>query len=430
MIYSDLIFVFAFLPIYLVCQGLCREPWAKNLVGIAGSLVFILWGRQWYYALVLVPVFLLYAAGFVYKKSGLRLVWAVPEIAATAAAVFFSVDLAGEQTLSSALWTVGFIAFALRVAIYSSDICGGEEPERDLIALTYWLLAPETFLLPPLADGSGQRRKIRARRQTLSKMSSGLSLFIKGFAMTAVCGLAFERVRLAAVEYGKMPWANSAVYVAASALELYVCACGVVRMTGGLGLMSGISSESAVPAFIPKKTFGGHISEIWTGFSGAALGCFMGHAPAALAVISLMSGIFLGFGSGAGAFMGILMISAALESMGGKKTAFDTAFSVILAVAAFLSLSCGAPCGLMTLLRGFNISSYEYDITFALYDELLKAAPWLVIGLIAASPLPRILSGIIRRKMNDGGGAYAAIRTSETVLSVLLLILGTVAAAM
>ena len=57
MTYTDLLFVFGLLPAYIIIVFVCRENWEKNVASLAFSLVFILWARPAYYALVVIDLF-------------------------------------------------------------------------------------------------------------------------------------------------------------------------------------------------------------------------------------------------------------------------------------------------------------------------------------------------------------------------------------
>ena len=434
MLWSDLIFVFAFLPIYLICGLLCRETWAKNLVCVAASLIFIAWGRQWYYALIVLPVFPVYICGLLSKRINNRVAEAICDVIAVLTSAVFVIDLSREPSLSSAIWSIAFISFALRCVLYTRYISEGMEPERDPIALIVYFISLEGFLLPPTADYPAVRKELSSRRQSLKKMSAGLSEFIKGFALTSVCAMSLERVRLAATEYEAFPWLNALTLIIVTAAEAYMIAAGFSRMSCGLRLMAGYSAKAGIPAFAPHFKLSRHVSEIVPGSAEFIKKSFCGRSgagvAASLAAVSLLSGIFIGFGSGAGAFAGIIILAMMIE--GGEDTkprASDAVISAILGAAAVLALLITAPGGMTGLFSAFDISAYDYDITYILNKVLLRSWPWFIVGTIALSGIPRVIFAAVRRKMSQSERAYGGLRIAETVYCALLLILGTIAAA-
>lgn len=435
MIFSDLIFVFAFLPIYLTVSFSCRETWTKNAVSVIASLLFITWGRQWYYALIIIPVFLIYILGLISKRINSLATEIVGNIAAVGFASFSVITLGTDLSLSSALISVGFLLFALRCVLYTKNITKGMKPERDFLALAVYLISFENMLVAPLSDYDDMREKLSSRRPTLSKMSAGLSAFVKGFAKVAVLGLAYERVRLAATEYEAFPWANAVILLIITFIEAYIIAAGICEMSCGLGLMNGFSPKNRTAAFMPRFRVGDHISDIWESLPKAIRSCFCERSGTGLIVslvaVSLLSGVFLSFGAGAGAFLGIVTLAIILEYMAPRRNrAADIIFSAILLAAAFLALTCGSVGGIADFFSALNPSAYEYDITFALNAELWRSMPWLIVGAIVVSPLYRIASAAIRSKMSESASFYGAARVVETAVCAVLLVIATAASAM
>ena len=435
MIFSDLIFVFAFLPIYLIVSFSCRETSTKNMVSVIASLIFITWGRQWYYALIILPVFLIYILGLLSKRINNLAAEVVGNIAAVGFAAFGVMTVGTEGTLHSALISVGFLLFALRCVLYTKNVTEGMEPERSFFALAMYLISFENMLIAPLADYEDVKEKLSSRRASLSKMSAGFSAFIKGFAKTAVLGLAFERVRLAATEYAAFPWANALILLIVTFGEAYVITVGISEMSCGLSLMNGFSPKLRTAAFLPKYRLGDHISEIWSSLPKFVRACFCERSGAgvliSLAAVSLLSGIFLSFGAGAGAFFGIIILAMILEGMAPRRSrAADMIFTVVLLAAAFLALTCCSVGGISEFFSAFNPSAYEYDITFALNAELWRSLPWMIVGVIVVSPIYRIVSAAIRSRMSESESFYGAARAAETVLCAILLIIAAAASAM
>lgn len=436
MIFTDLIFVFAFLPIYLVASFCCREPWSKNAVAVLASLIFISWGRALppvYYLLIMLPVAVIYILGFLpLRKNGL-----VFEIIGDAAAVltagFFAAASGTGLSLRSALISVGFMLFALRCILYNKDVASGAEPEKDFFALAAYFISFENMLIAPLADYASSKKALLERKPTLSKMSAGLSEFAKGFALAAAVGLSFDRVRLAAVEYEAFPWANALLLALVTVGEIYAVSAGILGMSCGIGLMSGLAPRLYTPAFVPRFRISDHVSELCEGFSGFVKRCLFERSAAGLAVSlavisSVAVGAFIAFGAFAAAFVGILLLASVLEFMSERRSrAADSVFTAVLMLLAFAVPIFGTAGGAGEFFSAFS-ADYGYDITFALYDEIMRSLPWLIIGVLAVSPLRRALGADVRRRMRESEKFYGAARIAETVICALLIVLATAAA--
>ena len=107
MVYHQLTFVFVFLPVYLIGSLLLREPQAKNLLSAGLSLVFLVWGRPVYFALIIINIFLAYLAGRLQdSKTGrrLRLAAAVLNTLSVLPGAFY---LAAKNDLSGGIAAVG-----------------------------------------------------------------------------------------------------------------------------------------------------------------------------------------------------------------------------------------------------------------------------------------------------------------------------------
>lgn len=431
MIYSDLIFVFAFLPIYLTASFCCREAWAKNAVSVLAAIVFIMWGRQWYLSLIILPVILIYILGFLPKR--LQKIFSILFGAAAAGfSVFAAVYIGSDGSLASSLLSVGMCLFALRCVDYESEIAHGLEPERDFFALAAWLLSLENVLICPLETYESSRKRLHSRKVTLSKMSLGAVMFIKGFAKTAVCGLACERLRLAAISGSAFPWMNALFSVGAAVLGGYITVSGVLEMSCGMGAMNGFSPKAEISGFVPRFRISSHIEGLWGGLPGFIKGCFCrtGRSSAiSLVCISLLTGVLFSFGAGAAAAFGIIVIAIIIEGNSSEnEKPSDLILSVAVGLAAALLLGCRSPQGTVGFFVALDYNKYGYDITYALNAEFWRSLPWVAIGLIVLSPLPSLFGGAIRRKMRESDSFYAAARVAETVLCIVLLVIGTVAA--
>ena len=432
MIFTDLIFVFAFLPIYIIAEFSSREAWAKNMISIAASLLFIAWGRSLYYALIILPVFLIYICGLLRRRFG-AVFEVLGDVIAAASAGFAVVSLAGDGTLHSALLSVGFILYALRAVNYLKKVSDGMAPERDLLCLAVYLISFENMLIAPLMGYDKMQKKLASRRPTLSKTSAGLSAFIKGFAKVAVFGLSFDAVRIAATEYEAFPWLNAITLIVVTFGEVYVITAGFLEMSAGLCMISGFSPEYETSAFLPKFRVSEHVAEMWRGLPAMARKNFAERSLAgtliSLAALSLMTGIFIGFGAKAGAFLVVLIILMTLEETSPKRNkAADLIFSAVLMTVAFLVLVGGSFNGISAVLGAIDPSAYDYDITYILNFELIRRLPWLIIGAVAVSPLYRLAENALRRKMAENERAYTALRVADTAVCAVLLVLGTIAA--
>ena len=62
MVFSSLLFLFWFIPIFFAAYFVCPEKW-RNAVLFAGSIVFYAWGEPAYLILIFISILVNYAAG-------------------------------------------------------------------------------------------------------------------------------------------------------------------------------------------------------------------------------------------------------------------------------------------------------------------------------------------------------------------------------
>ncbi len=431
MIYTDLIFMFAFFPVVVILTYCCSEDWSKNTFSLLGSLLFITWGRSAGFALIILPVLVIYILGNLIPKSG-GILEALGDIVALGSASAAIIFLPDRGTLSHALLCTGFVLYALRAINYLKKVSEGMKPERKFLCVAVYLISFENMLIAPLASYDKVRDRLSSRRPELSKASEGIVKVIEGFAFSAIFALSFDAVRLSATEYSAFPWMNALILPAAVFFEIYAVVLGFGTTSRGMSLMLGFAPEKTSSALRPKANFSEHISEIWKTLPEFVCDCFAERSLAgffiSIAATAVLSGIFIGLGIGIAGFLGIVILGIILSSRREKTNPVaEAVFSAIFTVASVMILSYGSLDGIAGFIKALDYSAYEYDITYALNYELTRRLPWLILGILAVSPLSGKLSRFIQRKASESEKAYAAYKTAETVFCALLLIVSAAA---
>jgi len=236
-IYTDLIFVFLFLPVYAVLMLALRERYEKNLAAVVMSLIFFIWGRPLYYALIFLNIFTVYAAGRLSSRSNYNVIRIAVTSLAAASTLPAAIALASDNTVKGAVSALGALLFALRCGLYLRDAEDGGE--RNIVNLSVYLMSFEFMAVSPVLAYSEIRDGIAERKTNLAMLSGGLERFVGGLAASAILGYSLERVRQAALFGGALPYINAIVGVIAAALEFYVIICAYLAMSEGLCLIGG-----------------------------------------------------------------------------------------------------------------------------------------------------------------------------------------------
>ena len=429
MAYTDLLFVFGFLPIYTIIIFLCRESWEKNLVSVVASLLFICWTRPLYYLVVAADAALVYIAGRLKGRPRYNVIRYAVSAVVTLSVLPLAVLTVSEGTLPDCICAVGFVLMAARSYIYLKE----EQSEKNAADLAVYLISFEFMAISPLYSYSQIRDEIKNRKSAgLSMLSAGISRFAGGLAAVTVLAYPLERIRAAALTGESLPWMNALIGAAAAAVCAYVAVTASLSMSEGLCLISGYRIKLENSAFLPRTLMAEHVEGVYPSAARALKKYLGGKKTSTLIILSavtcLVTGAFVGFGAGAAALLGIVCLAVLLQ------TAFETersvlsgVFSALMLAAGFIIAANGSLNGVMEWFSGLNPSKYEFDMSYALFTELKRSAVWAVLAILYISPLRIYLRAKLREAMSASETAYGGARILDLVLCVLLLALSCVA---
>lgn len=430
MIYTDLIFVFLFLPVYAVLMLALRERYEKNLAAVVMSLIFFVWGRPLYYALIFLNIFTTYAAGRLSTKHNYNVIRITVTSLAAVSSAAAAVALASDNTVKGAVSAFGVLLFALRCGLYLRDAEDGGE--KNIINLCVYLMSFEFMAVSPVLAYSEIKEGIEERKTNLAMLSGGLERFVGGLAAYSILGYSLERVRQAALFGDSLPYINAIVGVIATAVEFYVVICAYLAMSEGLCLIGGYRIKMWDSSFTPRSLVKNHLGYAYLSLAAVLNSVISGKKPyvlcAWLGILCIAVGFSLGFGAGAMAFAGIIAAAMLMQSLfESKKSVASGIFTALAFALGFVVLANGSLTALGRWFGGFNLRKYDFDISFVLYTRLKESWVWLVIAVIYASPLRRIAERWARERMSENEAVYGTVRTLGAVLSGVLVILSAAA---
>ncbi len=430
MIYTDLIFVFLFLPVYAVLMLALRERYEKNLAAAVMSLIFFIWGRPLYYALIFLNIFTTYAAGRLSSKHNYNIIRIAVISLAAASSFPAAIALASDNTVKGAVSAFGVLLFVLRCGLYLRDAEDGGE--RNIINLCVYLMSFEFMAVSPVLAYSEIKEGIAERKTNLAMLSAGLERFVGGFAASALLGYSLERLRQAALFEGALPYINAIVGVIAAAVEFYVIVCAYLAMSEGLCLIGGYRIKMWDSSFTPRSLVKNHLGYAYLSLSAVLNSVISGKKPyvlcAWLGILCVAVGFSLGFGAGAMAFAGIIAAAMLMQSLfESKKSILSGVFTALAFALGFVVLANGSLTALGSWFGAFSSGKYDFDISYVMYTRLKESWIWLILAAAYASPLRRIAERWVREKMSSNEAAYGAVRTLSAVLSGILVILSAAA---
>jgi alginate O-acetyltransferase complex protein AlgI len=258
MVFTTYIFVFYFLPLFLLVYFNLPYRW-RNLWITLASYVFYGWWQPWFVCLMLFTTVMDFIWGKVITRPGAtqiqrRMAVAACVVTNLSLLGFFKYCMFGADTLNHLLLMVGAERFrVLRVVLpigisfytfhsltYIVDLYRGHSTP----AKSFTNYSAFVSLFPDLVAGPIIRYKTLAaqlafREHTVQRFASGVCLFILGFAKKILlanpCGHVADAVFGAANPCALDAWMGVLAY----AFQIYFDFCGYSDMAVGLGRMLG-----------------------------------------------------------------------------------------------------------------------------------------------------------------------------------------------
>ena len=257
MVFSSLIFIFRFLPVFLIAYYIVPGYW-KNVVLLTGSIVFYAFGEPKYVILIICSVLVNYllARGIGRSSAGLvrRLLIIVDIIFNIGLLGFFkylgfiveNINRIGGYSFEvpQIALPLGISFFTFQILSYVIDVYRKKIPyDRSIIDLgTYILMFPQ-LIAGPIVTYSEVALDLKSRQRTFNDMEKGLKPFIIGLSMKVLLannlGTIWDNVGTAGYENisTAFAWIGAAAYT----LQIYFDFAGYSLMAIGLGRMVGFT---------------------------------------------------------------------------------------------------------------------------------------------------------------------------------------------
>ncbi len=278
MVFTTHIFVFYFLPLFLLVYYNLPFRW-RNLWITLGSYIFYGWWEPWFVCLMLFTTVTDFLWGKVITRPG-----AAPgerKLAVVACVVtnlsllaFFKYYMFAAETLNQVLAAVGAQEFRiLKVVLpigisfytfhsltYIIDLYRGDAtPAKSLSGFSALVALFPDWVAGPIIRYKTLAEQLREREHTAPRFASGISIFVIGFAKKILlanpCGQVADAVFGAANPYAVDAWVGALAY----AFQIYFDFCGYSDMAVGLGRMLGFEFPRNFDAPYRSES----ITELW-----------------------------------------------------------------------------------------------------------------------------------------------------------------------
>ena len=434
MVFSSLIFLFAYLAVTLVLYYVVPFK-ARNAVLFAVSLVFYGWGEPKYIVVMLFSILVAYIFGFFvgkYRESApkkARTYLIVSVILNLSALLFFKYanffienlalipGLGGLEPIEGLKLPVGISFYTFQIMSYTIDVYRGDaRVQRRIVPFgTYVTLFPQ-LIAGPIVRYSDVDEQLTYRKETVDKFASGVQRFCAGLAKKVLLAdtvyvllnyyheaFAFEQTVLGA-------WLIVILYT----FQIYFDFSGYSDMAIGLGRMLGFEFlENFNYPYVSKS-----ITEFWRRWHISLSTWFREYVYIPLggnrkgklrqyrniAVVLLLTGFWHGASWNFllwGAYFAVLLIVEKLflykwlQKAPAVLAHIYTMFFVCISWLIFYFTDLGE--GLTCLKAMFGVGVSSFATPTVVYD-LLRYLPLLAVCVLAATPLPKRIFDALKNR--------------------------------
>ncbi|MBE6837069.1 MAG: hypothetical protein E7509_03615 [Ruminococcus sp.] len=450
MLYTDLLFVFVFMPLTVIVSLFDRSAEYKNLILVISSVIFFTWGRPAIILLLFVTVIADYLLGLGAdcKKRPVGVICLIASIIMNGGffVVFarnFLFDKGGllgrfsQLSFAEKLIPLGIAYYTLRGVGYVFDVFRkNTEVEKNPFCLLTYMLSYHFMFVGPVVRYNDIRKELRERKVGFSEINDGLTRFVYGLGKAVVVAPVFKKLMEAGLVFENLTTAG-AVFGMIGFLGYYFWSFwGYTDMALGLGLMNGFHyTENMLPFNFTKG-----LSDTAYAFNGTVtkrfcdLLVYRGEKKILYVITGIISALFVGLwygfykGAVAGAlFIGIFVISEKLF----LKDRFDKIPKAVVGLyTAVITLGGACMFCFDAFWKGrkwlFALIGKADGIRSAAVTEIITSN-WLLIafGIVFALPIVREFFKSIGEEVSKKGG-YAAIRILQTVFVAVVFAMYTV----
>ncbi len=199
MVFSSLIFIFAYLAVTLAVYYVTPIKW-RNLVLFVVSLAFYGWGEPAYIVLMLISIVSAYAFGFLIEKyrtqnqKAARLFLVLSLLVNLSFLLFFKyynffAKNIGFKMIENLTLPVGISFYTFQIMSYTIDLYRGAVPQAKKFVPfgTYVTLFPQ-LIAGPIVMYRDVRDQLISRKETVSKFASGVNRFVVGLSKKLILG--------------------------------------------------------------------------------------------------------------------------------------------------------------------------------------------------------------------------------------------------
>lgn len=258
MVFSSLLFLFIFLPVFLICYFMIPKPW-RNFILFLGSLIFYAWGEPIYVSIMLFSTALDYTCGCIIDRFrdhkvlpkiglGLSLVGNLGLLSYFKYADFFITNINNSfgshfELLNLAL-PIGISFYTFQTMSYTIDLYRGKiDVQKNIISFGAYVAMFPQLVAGPIVTYASVDKELDNRQITIDSFGEGTIRFIEGLGKKVLLanniGLLWDQISQTSV--GELSIISGWLGALSFGLQLYFDFSGYSDMAIGLGKMLGFT---------------------------------------------------------------------------------------------------------------------------------------------------------------------------------------------
>ncbi len=473
MVFSELIFVYAFLPLNLIIYFLAKNVRVKNTVMLIFSLVFYAWGE---------PVFVLLLVGMalidwllslwvgVARARGKRgwsrfamilaCIVSLGGIGVFKYGTFFMENLqlftGFPKVIPEILLPIGISFYTFQLLSYVVDVYRGEvPPQRDFRLLLLYVSLFHQCIAGPIVRYQDVSEELLRRTTSFKDMSEGITRFTVGFAKKAVlanhCDLLAKQLlglkaedtldMLTSSQIASIPaaalWMSMAFYM----LMIYLDFSAYSDMAIGMGRMIGFHyKENFNYPYVSQN-----VTEFWRRWHMSLSSFFRDYVYIPLGgnrcsrvrqlfnmlVVWFLTGLWHGaswnfvlWGLYFFVFLAIekLFFGVVLDKL---PRVFRHVYLLVIVFFGWVLFRVENVSDMWTMVCGMFGANGNAWTSFETNTLLLGNCVFLAVAILACTPLVKVISAFMTEKAQQSKGVLIVHALVQTAAPVILLLLGT-----
>ncbi len=460
MVFSDIFFLFEFLPLFLVCYFAASKTPAKNIVLICFSLFFYSWGEPvWVCLLLFSSVFDYFNGRFIAEhkdeKKAVLGVIASCTVNLSILAVFkysgmLVTGINGLFSLSLPVpgfhMPIGISFYTFQSITYVVDVYRGQaRAQKNYLGYLLYLSMFFQLVAGPIVRYSAVSREIENRSVMIAEFSDGITRLIMGLGKKVLLANSIGSIADELLGFEGMPssvlaaWAGVILY----SLQIYFDFSGYSDMAIGMGLMCGFHfPENFNYPYVSRSA-----TEFWRRWH-ISLGSFFRdylyiplggnrrHQLLNLTIVWFCTGLWHGASTNFilwGLYFGVLLIieKKFLLKVLDELPKFVGHLYLIIAVIFGWMIFYFTDMSRMGACFGAMFGKDGTELTDLLTQSKLQGSLWLIMAaIILCTPVYRAVSDFGHRVAKNTKGGFVIVSAVKMIflLGILLLSFASLAA--